>query len=494
MTSPLLEDCLRDHYSQYADRLTLSEISFDDLVLPSPAHQTSPMKRRVVLAIAAAVLLVTGVGTALLIRSGPTAQPPATTGSPVSIETTISTTAVTTSDAGSDDILRAHRPETVPYDLDIAGVAPQQDGVSYTDPAAGGVGRTFVSADGSLSKVLIMVGVPVESAQFPPTYTGSSITVPMGDARFDATPYAGVTRFQWDLPGRRLMIHAVGMKGDDAVVAAIDYQQTGRIDGLELDAVWGADRAATVRDYRPLTNGGMSVASAPDQANVVAPTFTAQLELSWAAFVGWPGAPAPQYTEVLGRPAWRWTTGDDSTSATFVAWQIPESRRWMQLTAPTSTIEAVLAALVPTDVTTPTTSIGYLAVPSMDGGAFVLDGIVGQRLDQLTSGNAVHDASTALPEDSAHAPSLIYVSREQFGALETLAAGVEVSWEGAGSAESISFEVTSVHSYDVNTDPLAAATSGLVIVTDIGRTDSDRQIVITAHRVEDQPGATSVSS
>lgn len=124
-------------------------------------------------------------------------------------------------------------------------------------------------------------------------------------------------------------------------------------------------------------------------------------------------------------------------------------------------------------------SLGYLSVPTMDGGAFVIDG------QQVAAGFAVHDSSTALPEDSTNEAAVIYVDREQFGALETLPNGTEFDWKPTGSSREIVFVVTSVRPYDTNTDPATIIASGLVVVIDTASPDSSQRIVITAVQATD---------
>jgi hypothetical protein len=124
-------------------------------------------------------------------------------------------------------------------------------------------------------------------------------------------------------------------------------------------------------------------------------------------------------------------------------------------------------------------SVGYLSVPTMDGGAFVFDG------DELTMGSAVHDPSTALPQDTTNDVSVIYVGREQFGALEILPMGTEIDWKPTGANTEIVFTVTSVRSYDFNIDPATTTTNGLIIVIDTASPDSGQRIVITATQATD---------
>jgi hypothetical protein len=491
MTNSQIEDRLRDHYAATADKLTLSEIAFEDLMLPSPATQRrTTTRRRATLGIAAAVLLITGIGAAFIVRSGPSTQAPATTGSPPPAETTAVTTVVTTID---DRAATKHRIETVPYVLNLPDAAPPQPGSSYVDPPAGGIGRTFLSTDGQLTKVFVVVSFRLDAAQLPGQFGGASIDVPIGSARLNEMPLVGLTIFSWDLPGQRLLVSGLGMTKAETVAAAIEYQERGTVAGLELNSVWGGDRVETDQVYLPATE-------APTEAggDDAIPRAVADLQLTWSPpAIGWPtaGTPGPVRTTVLGLPAWTWRSGaDDATSETFVAWQIAGSRRWMQLQAPTVTFDSVLAKLQPTDITSPTVGLGFLAVPSMDGGAFVLNGIVGHRLDEPTTGNALHDASTALPEHNADGGSLVYVSREQFGALESIPLGTEIEWTPTGGDTHIKFVVTSVRSYDVNTDPLATTESGLVVVMDTRNPDSGRQIVITAEESLDQSIASRVSS
>jgi hypothetical protein len=124
-------------------------------------------------------------------------------------------------------------------------------------------------------------------------------------------------------------------------------------------------------------------------------------------------------------------------------------------------------------------SLGYLSVPTMDGGAFVID------RQQLAAGFAVHDASTALPEDSTNETAVIYVGREQFGALETLPNGAEIDWKATGSNREIVFVVTSVRQYDANVEPATIIAAGLVVVIDTASPDSSQRIVITAVQATD---------
>ena len=133
-------------------------------------------------------------------------------------------------------------------------------------------------------------------------------------------------------------------------------------------------------------------------------------------------------------------------------------------------------------------SLGYLSVPTMDGGAFVVDG------HNLTVGLAVHDPSTALPEDTANRVSVIHVGREQFGALENLPIGAEVFWKPTGANAEIRFTVTSVHSYTVDTDPATITTNGLIVVADPDNPKSRQQIVITAVQATNPTTTDSIAS
>jgi hypothetical protein len=132
-------------------------------------------------------------------------------------------------------------------------------------------------------------------------------------------------------------------------------------------------------------------------------------------------------------------------------------------------------------------SLGFLSVPTMDGGAFVFEGL------NLTVGIAVHDPSTALPQDTTNDVSVIHVGREQFGALEDLIAGDTIYWKPTGASVEMLFTVTGVHSYDVTIDPATTTTNGLIVVTDPANPKSGQQIVVTATR-QSNPTAADVSA
>ena len=119
-------------------------------------------------------------------------------------------------------------------------------------------------------------------------------------------------------------------------------------------------------------------------------------------------------------------------------------------------------------------SIGYLAVPTMDGGAFVFDG------HEPRMGVAMHDPATALPQHTTSDVSVIYVGREQFGPLEQLTTGTEIDWVPIGGPAEIVFTVTSVLSYGVDTNPATTSTTGLIIVIDTADSSSGQRVVITA--------------
>jgi hypothetical protein len=133
-------------------------------------------------------------------------------------------------------------------------------------------------------------------------------------------------------------------------------------------------------------------------------------------------------------------------------------------------------------------SLGYLSIPTMDGGAFVVDG------HSLTVGIAVHDPATALPQDTANRVSVINVGREQFGALENLTIGAEIFWQPTGASAEIRFTVTSVHSFTLDTDPATITRNGLIVVTDAANPKSSQQIVITAIQVTNPTTTDSVAS
>ncbi len=133
-------------------------------------------------------------------------------------------------------------------------------------------------------------------------------------------------------------------------------------------------------------------------------------------------------------------------------------------------------------------SLGYLSVPTMDGGAFVVEG------HNLSVGLAVHDPSTALPQDAADSVSVIHVGREQFGALEDLATGTEIFWRPTGADAEIRFTITSVNTYSVDTDPATTTAKGLVVVTDPANPKSNQQIVITAIQATNPTTTGSVAS
>ena len=144
--------------------------------------------------------------------------------------------------------------------------------------------------------------------------------------------------------------------------------------------------------------------------------------------------------------------------------------------SPSTTTPSTSTASVTTEASTSarSASLGFLSVPTMDGGAFVADG------HNLTVGIAVHDPSTALPQDTTNDVSVISVGREQFGALEDLVTGDEIYWKPTGANVETLFAVTSVRSYDRHIDPATTTRNGLVIVTDPANPKSGQQIVITA--------------
>ena len=119
-------------------------------------------------------------------------------------------------------------------------------------------------------------------------------------------------------------------------------------------------------------------------------------------------------------------------------------------------------------------SLGYLSVPTMDGGSFVVDG------HTLPFGLAVHDPATRLPQSATNDVSVMFVGREQFGPLEDLVNGDEIYWRPTGARVETRFIVTSVLAYDVNIDPATTVTSGLVVVIDTAVPNSGKRIVITA--------------
>ena len=133
-------------------------------------------------------------------------------------------------------------------------------------------------------------------------------------------------------------------------------------------------------------------------------------------------------------------------------------------------------------------SLGYLSVPTMDGGAFVVDG------HNLSVGLAVHDPATALPQDAANDVSVIYVGREQFGALENLTTGAEIYWKPTEASPEILFTVISVRSYGANVDPATTTQHGLVVVIDPANPKSSQRIVITAIRATDPTTTDSIAS
>jgi hypothetical protein len=124
----------------------------------------------------------------------------------------------------------------------------------------------------------------------------------------------------------------------------------------------------------------------------------------------------------------------------------------------------------------------------MDGGAFVVDG------HNLSVGLAVHDPSTALPQDTANRVSVIYVGREQFGALENLATGTEIFWRPTGANAEIRFTITSVNTYTVDTDPATTTSNGLIVITDPANPKSNQQIVITAIQATNPTTTNSIAS
>ncbi len=110
----------------------------------------------------------------------------------------------------------------------------------------------------------------------------------------------------------------------------------------------------------------------------------------------------------------------------------------------------------------------------MDGGSVVVDG------HTLPFGFAVHDPSTALPQNTTNDVSVIYVGREQFGPLEDLVNGTEIGWRPTGSEVDTNFTVTAVQALDINVDPATTATSGLVVVIDTALPNTGQRFVITA--------------
>jgi hypothetical protein len=156
-------------------------------------------------------------------------------------------------------------------------------------------------------------------------------------------------------------------------------------------------------------------------------------------------------------------------TATTILWQRDHANEPMPAQAPSAP-----ASSAPVRV-----ALGYLAIPTMDGGAFVIDG------QQLAMGFAVHDPSTALPQDSKNEVSVIVVGREQYGALETLAIGTEIDWKPTGPRTEIVFAVTGVHLYDASIDPATTIENGLVLVIDTASPDSGQRIVITAVQAPD---------
>ena len=148
------------------------------------------------------------------------------------------------------------------------------------------------------------------------------------------------------------------------------------------------------------------------------------------------------------------------------------------LASHTPQIRAALRAVRAPDVATTNSvtsaSLGYLSVPTMDGGSFVVDG------HTLSFGLAVHDPDTALPQSPTNDVSVMYVGREQFGPLEDLVVGDEIYWRPTGARVETRFLVTSDQTYDINVDPTTTATSGLVVVIDTALPNSGQRIVITA--------------
>jgi hypothetical protein len=124
-------------------------------------------------------------------------------------------------------------------------------------------------------------------------------------------------------------------------------------------------------------------------------------------------------------------------------------------------------------------SFGFLSVPTMDGGAFVIDG------PEWRMGLAMHDPATPRPQDATNAASVIFVQREQFGPLEDLAVGAEIDWKPIGATVEMVFTVIGVHSYNANVDPSTTDANGLVLVLDTAGSDTGRRIVITAQRAAD---------
>lgn len=133
-----------------------------------------------------------------------------------------------------------------------------------------------------------------------------------------------------------------------------------------------------------------------------------------------------------------------------------------------------LAPAITTDVPATPDGLGYLSVPTMEGGAFVVDG------DEPRFGLAVHDPATALPQDAKTDVSVIFVGREQFGPLEELVVGDEIGWRPTGASADLAFTVTGVHSYVLAVDPATTATNGLIVVTDPSIPKTGQRIVITA--------------
>ncbi|MCU1396637.1 MAG: hypothetical protein JWM34_5065 [Ilumatobacteraceae bacterium] len=486
MNTPTLEQRLREHYTATADELVLNEFSFSDLILPTPTtHQLPNHRRRVALAAAAAVLSVSGAGGVLLARSSTHGQAPAaasgtdaahasnasvTTAAP--IDTATPTTALT-----ADQTER--RGEGMPYVLSSAAVGAPNDNIGYVDPATGAVGRTFVSDDGLLSRILVVMTFPLNSPQLP-AFTGDPVGVPVGTARLDQAEVAGQTTFQWRLSDQMLTIRSIGMTQAQTVAAAVEYRSNGAVAQMRLDSVWGNDRTLTNRDYYAAADPAdeSAAAAGPDTTN---PAFPWSLRIMLAPpYMGWPNGPAAQRTTVLGQPAWRWRTNlADPSSPTFVTWEIPGNRRWMELIAPTPSIDAALAALQPGPVLSTRPVIGRLDIPSIDGNADVVDGVSGDRLDQLTNGTAIHDSTTGLPQYADNIRSLVYLSDQQFHNLGTVTVGSLIDWTSTAETKT-TFTVASVRSIAPNTDPYGLTDSGLIIVSDPADPGSGEQTVIIA--------------
>ncbi len=508
MTHQTLEDRLRDHYRNAADKLTLRDVSFDDLILPAPqmAHPQVP-RGRVMLGVAAAMVVAIGAGVVFVSRSRPVSVTPVTAVQGTVAETQPSDSAqpavteppvpdsgvtVTTMDANAPE----HRPETVPYVLDLPGSTNPTDGASYVDPSTSAVGRTFVSPDAQLTRVFVVLTYPLDAAQPPQPFTGQVIDVPTGEAHFSSTRVEGQSMLEWKLADHELVVSSLGMSAADTVAAAIEFEQTQTVTGLRLDGIWGNDRTETVRQYFAADTGTQTVVPETTDARGIrssdVPSLLGSLEMTWRPPIQtFPGEAAAERTTVLGLPAWKWRIArGDPKAPTTVMWQIPGTERWMQLEAPADRFDAALAALRPVAMTATNPAVGFLSIPSMDGGAFITDGVAGQQLDELSHSDGVHDISTALPQDAGATASLVFVSSNQFGRLETLVAGTEIDWTPAGTQPAITFLVTSVHSYDINTDPLTTSKAGLVIVTDTENPGSGRQIVVTATRSDAPPSTT----